>query len=148
MAPTRTSPSCGGSLRTPGTVLVACSRVLYLWQWPANTQDSRGSTWCLLAGPAAAAAACALLEQQVQRLEPTHGSLSSGGPCPPLELVYVLSCCLRLHAGKEAPMAVPPLSSCAPQQWCLASLAGPGFFLVHTQLPHSSLIMLSPRSQP
>ena len=29
---------------------------------------------------------------------------------------------------QETPMAGPPLSSCTPQQWSLASLAGPGFF--------------------
>ena len=74
----------------------------------------------------------------------------SGSSCPPPELTLVLavSFCLRAHAGKEPPMAVPHLSSCAPQQWRLASLFGLGFFCIHPQLPHSSPFRLSPRSQP
>ena len=50
---------------------------------------------------------------------------------------------------KEAPMAVPPLSSCTPQQWPLAFLAGPSFFPYSLSYgaPHSSPLRLSPRSQ-
>lgn len=37
------------------------------------------------------------------------------------------SFCLMVLTEKEALMALVPFSSHGPQQWCLASLVGPGF---------------------
>ena len=52
--------------------------------------------------------------------------------------------------GKRLHWRFPPLPLCAPQQWCLASMAGLGFLHVHLRLwqhPQSSPFRLSPRSQ-
>lgn len=51
---------------------------------------------------------------------------------------------------KEDPRVAPPLSSCTSQQWWLASLMGPGFFLYFLVYgaPHSSSLRLFPCSQP
>ena len=54
------------------------------------------------------------------------------------------------HAEIEAPMAGPPVSLYIPQQWCLASLAGPGFFSdsLSGSALHPSPLRLSSHSQP
>ena len=68
----------------------------------------------LLAGLLAATCLWSLLWQQ--RLTPTPGSLVGS----------VLL--LRVLTGEKVLMAVLPLSLHTPQQWCLASLEGQGFF--------------------
>ena len=116
----------------------ACLQVSQWWRWLAHSRDSWGSTWCLLTGSLAVAMAHAHLwsPQWRQRLVLAPGARVGGVLLPESP-----------HARKEAPMAVPYLS-CAPQQWCLASLSGPDLFQMHPQLPHSILFRLSSCSQP
>ena len=95
---------------------------------------------CLLTRPLLRTVVYACLKNPrwQKQLMPTPGACVSVSLSP--ESPYV---------EKEALMVVPPLHSCAPQQWHLASMAGTGFFLYsfYCGTPYPSALRLSPYSQ-